>query len=163
MKNLKFEIDLSETSDIVRRLEKSTIKSLAVPSGQSLGQAWTLLLNLGSEGYLVCSAVPRDLGNWQEAGSLKLKFLESLPAEYAAVHWDIIMLQKFEVEFIEKLVISQMHVELECGLIFNAKTGEQLWVVCSSAPGSVSVSLTGSMFFKPEFPLGDYEHRSINS
>jgi hypothetical protein len=165
MKKINYEIDFSGCSDSVKNLEISTIKSLAVPSGQSLAQVWTLLLRLEPEGYLVCSAIPRDLGNWQEAGSLKLIFFKNLPAEYIDVPWNITELEKFEVESVEKLVISEGNVGLECGLIFNAKTGRQLWIVCSPAPGSVSVSLplSGRTLFKPEFPFADYEHYPINS
>jgi hypothetical protein len=165
MKKFKIEIESSEEFDIRRRLEGASVKTLAVPSGQSLAEAWTLLLRIESGGFLIFSAIPRDLGGWNEAGSLKIIAAKNLTPEYLAVSWDVTELPKFDIEFLEKLVISEAHVELECGLVFTNKTGQELWVVCSTAPGSVSVSfpLPDKALFKPEFPIGDYQRHPIDS
>jgi hypothetical protein len=159
----KFELEIERTEQLtLSQLVGTEIKSAAIPEGHSLTATWLLLLELDGH-WLECSAVPRDLGDWQEAGSLRLRLLRQLAPELRSVTWTIAPLSDFQISGVEKLVINDGEFQLESGLVFRSQMDKELWVVCSSAPGSMSVMLPllGAHGFEPEYPIDEYERVSI--
>lgn len=133
------------------------VESVAVPVGHSLTAAWLVLLTLSSGVLVELCSLCNDLGDWQEVGSLRLRYITGKVHDAPGLEWVPYKLNEFIVGRVDKVEYSEPNFHTECGLCLVSLNGEELWIVAGPAPGSVSVRLPNSCEnFVTEFPVDEY-------
>lgn len=162
MENLLFELADFDNRTLPEVVVGAKILSLSIPIGHSLRAAWLVLISLSNGLFIELCSVPNDLGDWREAGSLKLRLRTRMLNETEEpIEWSSYHFEDFVIHKVEKIKFQEPMLNIESGICFSNADGE-LWIVAATSPGSVSIKGPGlTEDFEPEFPIDEYVREQV--
>ena len=154
-KMLAFQFEGIDASTLWSALNGQHIVGYAMPTGHSFQAAWLFRLILSGGGLLEFSSACTQVVDWQEVGSLNIRFVD----HSSDVSADLgpgaptIAIPALHLQALEKLVYEDADVVSECALVLHGE-GEEIVVAAGIPPGSVSViaSFTKGAF-EPQFAI----------
>ena len=132
--------------------------ALKVPSSQSLGCTWYLLIILESSVIYCLNAKCTGVGGWDEIGSLSVsKVLAGELDELNKVDWMDYELSDFRSNECSYLKYDSVKISAEVGIeLKDSSSGMSIQVLAAPPPGAVSVKCDFyESDFQPELDLSD--------
>jgi hypothetical protein len=155
-KLLAFQCEGVDASVLSSALNGRHITAYAMPTGHSFQAAWMFRLILGGGGLLEFSSTCTQVMDWQEVGSLNIRFVDCSSAESPDLELEVptIAIPALHLQALEKLAYEDADVISECALVLCGEGGEEIVVAAGIPPGSVSVvaSFTEGPF-EPQFAV----------
>lgn len=150
-KILRFQCENVDANELRNRLQSRSVVACALPDGHSFQAAWLFRIILDNSVTLEFSAASTEVVDWQEVGSLNIRLLESPEKQVAMVEMPI---EPFSIYDVEKIIYEDEDVISECGLVFRARSGNEIVIAAGVSPGSVSISAPfANDPFEPQFAL----------
>ncbi len=138
------------------RAHGQQIVAYAMPSEHSFQAAWLFWLILGSGEMLEFSSACTQIVDWQEVGTLNIRFIgrASDASADSHLHMATVAVPTVRLQALEKLVYEDADVVSECALILRGEGGKEIVVAAGIPPGSVSVSASfNNGAFEPQFEI----------
>lgn len=156
---LSFYLDGVSRDEIIGLVEGLSLESFAMPAKHSMKSTWQLRV-VFSEGFsLEFSSVPADIGDWEEMGSLSIRYVDKSDETDSEIFIHN-RLQNFKVKKILSLIYDSEKVFSESGIIFVSESGKEIVIVCGISPGSVSMKAPDSSIDEIDAEL-DYKDYKI--
>ena len=129
-----------------------------MPANHSTKNCWLLRLVFSGGFSLEFSSVFTDIGDWQEMGSLNIKFVDEIDNDLF-IHNDI---ESFKIKNIFELVYHSEEVFSESGVTLISEEGGEIVVVCGVSPGSVSMKAPSSSIDEIDAELDYTDYKQIS-
>lgn len=155
-KMLAFQCKGIDASALWSALDGQHIVAYAMPTGHSFQAAWLFRLILSGGGLLEFSSACTQVVDWQEVGSLNIRFVDDSSYVSADLEPEVptTAIPPLHLQALEKLVYEDADVVSECALALHGEDGEEIVVATGIPPGSVSVIASFTMgAFEPQFAI----------
>ena len=164
-KLLQFQLEGADLESIRDTMCGHRVTAYGMPEGHTFHSAWEFQLHFdGSGTFIEFSSACTQVVDWQEVGSLNVRFVARDEKYKASVGLELPKhdISFFAVEKVEVLVYEDDDVISECGLVLSGADGGEIIIAAGISPGSVSVSApfaTGS--FEPQFSISACRRESM--
>jgi hypothetical protein len=163
-KVLAFQCEGIDAGNLWSALDRQNVVAYAMPTGHSFQAAWLFRLILGNGGGLEFSSACTQVVDWQEVGSLNIRFIDNLSASTVDLELEMptISIPAVHLQSIEKLVYEDADAVSECALVLHGEGGEEIVVAAGIAPGSVSVMAPFTQgAFDPQFAISTCKREHV--
>jgi hypothetical protein len=155
-KMLAFQCEGIDASALRTELIGQHIVAYSLPTGHSFQAAWLFRLILSGGGLLEFSSACTQVVDWQEVGSLNIRFVDhssGVPADFE-LGMPTVAIPSLHLQALEKLVYEDADIVSECALVLHGEGSEEVVVAAGIPPGSVSVMASFTKGpFEPQFAI----------
>lgn len=166
-KLLQFQLEGGDLESIRDMLYRHRVTAYGMPEGHTFDAVWEFQLYFDdSSTFIEFSSACTQVGDWQEVGSLNLRFVagDDESKNYVGLGLPKHGISSFNVKKVEALIYEDSDVISECGLVLSGTDGGEIIIAAGVSPGSVSVAASfATESFEPQFSISACRREAIGN